>query len=211
MTQFVLLLSLITLNILFICTGGERTLKMCHRLHSILHKKNTESFRLVIILGGTNDMTSLSADHITQNIIKLHSIALNASSSMLSTISSHTHTHAHFPILTIALTIPQLIKWGGKEVDNKRLEVNTGIRKLAATCQPHITLLDFESLFDQNDQNNNKFWSPDLVHFSEKGYDKIGELIYDTIKSTILLYKFNSSRYELSKVCSDILQTPLTY
>lgn len=186
---------------------------MCHRLHSILHRENTESFRLVIILGGTNDMNDKSTDHIMSNIIRLHSIALNASSSVLYTTPSHTHshTHAHFPILTIALTIPQMLPWGGKETDNKRLIVNKGIRQLTQTCQPHITLLDIESLFDQNDQNNIRYWSPDLVHFSTEGYDKIGELVYDTIKSTILLYKSNSSRYVLSKECSDILQTLLTY
>lgn len=186
---------------------------MCHRLDSILHKTNTESFRLVIILGGTNDMNSISADHITKNIVKLHSIALNASSSMLSTAPTHTHshTHTHFPILTIAMTIPQMLPWGGKETDNKRLIVNTGIRQLTQACQPHITLLDIESLFDQSDPNNLRFWSPDKVHFSLLGYDKIGELIYDTVKSTILSYKSDSSRYVLSKECNDILQTQLTY
>ena len=149
--------------------SGERTHSMVGRLPSELHSTKP---KLVIILGGTNDLFSkISADKIIRNVINLHQLALKYQAS-----SGHT-------TYTIAVTIPQLpMDSNNKEVNEKRLEVNKGIRAFAKKCDSRVTLFEMESLFDQNNLVvNKKYWSVDNVHFSPLGYDTIGQLLYKLI------------------------------
>jgi lysophospholipase L1-like esterase len=143
---------------------------MIGRLQEMLHDNRHKNPSLIIILGGTNDLGTLPSDSIYENIQKIHLLALK--SSLLT----------ERPIYTIAVTIPQLT-WGGENSNLKRLNVNENIRKLVKRCNKYIFLFDMESLFDQKNEAYKIYWSPDQVHFSPLGYDKIGELLYDLITS----------------------------
>ena len=137
--------------------SGERTLSMKTRLKELMIRHDTHRItKLVIILGGTNDLNSLPSKSIIDNIIHLHSLVLKQS-------KKH-----NLPLFTFLLTIP-FCPWGGEPTNIKRLEINKGLRDFAIRCQERIGLFDMEDLFDQKNRDNEVYWSPDNVHFSPTG------------------------------------------
>ena len=155
--------------------SGESVLEMIARLPSLIDKYEP---RLVIILGGTNDVFAKRQD-VLSDILNIHRI---------------THKAAiHFRITTVAVTIPSACSLD-KESDKRRLEINDGIR---AFHQKHVTQMllfdlanDMKEIRDcnvkgcQNDACISNLMSPDGTHFSIKGYDLFGELLFNTIKSS---------------------------
>ncbi len=58
-----------------------------------------------------------------------------------------------------------------------------GLRHFVSSCSARVLLVDLESIFDQAIETNSVFWATDKVHFSARGYDAIGELIFKTINN----------------------------
>lgn len=157
--------------------SGERTGEMLHRLPNVLTVQ--PKIKLVIILGGTNDLGSgrVPNDEIVANIKQLHRIALNSSS-----LSPHQDV-----IYTIAVTIPQAVWMLKGPSAVKRLAINEKIRAFAGRCSARISVLDLENAFDLSVKANmNTFWSPDGLHLNPHGYDEFGEMIYKLMESTTI-------------------------
>ena len=149
--------------------SGESSEHMVQRIHKVLQ---TTKPTVAIILGGTNELgpPHVTAEMILNNLKRIHHQVLETSLKI------------NKPVYTIAMTIP-FCDWGGKEGLQKRLDVNAGLREFASKCSERIQLIDLENIYDQKDVNNKVYWSPDRVHFSPKGYDGIGKLIYEKLAS----------------------------
>jgi len=114
-------------------------------------------FDLVIILAGTNDLAhSTSADPIFEDIKSIHNLALD---------KGCTHT--------LALGIPPS-GWQerSEQARDMAASVNAQLESWAtANEQPTTTYLPFPiQTFDRASD----LWSPDGLHFSEKGYQLLG-------------------------------------
>jgi lysophospholipase L1-like esterase len=144
--------------------SGEITQHMLGRLPDVLSLN--PGFKVVIILAGTNDLWGLKNEFISMNNIKkLHRIALTGNITE--------------PVYTVAITIPEI-----KEYTNThhRLMLNEGIKSFSHRCSQRIALLDFESAFNQSVPGNiEKYWSPDEIHLSPHGYDKVGEMLHNVM------------------------------
>lgn len=147
--------------------NGELTKDMVERLPGELAAN--PATRIVVILGGTNDLGHrIPARTVVANLIKLHTIAHN-----------HTYHDPDRPTFTVAVTIPNA-RWPFDP--QARLDINSGLRAFAkSNC--HVALLDLESHRNQSVAENSPFWSPDFVHLSPEGYDEIGELLYNRLRT----------------------------
>lgn len=145
--------------------SGEQAKSMAHRLPSDIQKYSP---KLVIILGGTNDLGMHSpVEHTIKNILKLHETALKSSISESD------------PVYTLAMTIPELT-W--TKEDTGRLKINREIREFVNRCRNRVAFLEMEHRFTQKNASNMIYWSPDKVHFSPLGYDMIGQYLYEAIR-----------------------------
>ena len=122
-----------------------------------------------IILGGTNDlMRGTTGSAIAGVVISIHDFAKNA-------MSEARVSPAH----TVAITIPYF------ETDNlrnaNRLKANELIRKYAVESGGSTWLFDMEQFWTPVSEFQ-EYWSPDSIHFSKRGYDKMGFEIYEVIK-----------------------------
>lgn len=149
--------------------SGESSEHMVTRIHKVLQ---TTKPKVAIILGGTNELgpPHVTAEMILNNLKRIHHQVLETS------------LKTNEPVYTIAMTIPYC-DWGGEAGLKKRLDVNAGLRDFASKCSERVQLIDLENVFDQKDATNKVYWSPDHVHFSPKGYDAIGKMVYDKIAS----------------------------
>jgi len=139
---------------------------------------------LVVILAGTNDFIrhNFSADppeghhvgHLLKYVTNLHDFVRSFATTKNQTI------------ITMAVTIPQYRAVKDVQADPVRHLVNQGIRNYTTLHRNSVALLDIESLFNQNNTANDKYWSPDFVHFSIEGYDMIGDMVYDVMKQYFL-------------------------
>jgi len=177
-------------NIVHSGIPGETLREMVHRLPTVL--KSIRDIRVVIILGGTNDLGLRYDFHeIIHHIKKLHEISSTHIESSNSTEFFYNSINP-VPIYTVALTIPQS-GWSIQNNLKERYIINTAIRNHVASCSNYMTLVDIESLYDQRIPNNNKYWSVDRLHFSALGYDGLGEVIYNTlINTTVALGKLKT-------------------
>ncbi len=156
--------------------SGERTDEMTHRLPYVL--KAQPKTKLVIILGGTNDLGSgrLPTEETVANIKALHRIALNSSA------LSPQHQEV---VYTVAVTIPQAFWMLRGPSASKRLAINEQIRAFATRCSARISVLDMENAFNLSVKANmNTFWSPDGLHLNPHGYDEFAGMIYKLMEST---------------------------
>ena len=155
--------------------SGERTDEMMHRLPHVL--KAQSKIKLVIILGGTNDLGGgrIPIEETVANIKELHRIALNSSSAI----------SPQNVIYTVAVTIPQALWMLKGPSATKRLAINEKIRAFASRCSARISVLDLENAFDLSVKANmNRFWSPDGLHLNPHGYDQFAEMLYKLMEST---------------------------
>ncbi len=137
-------------------------------------KDKHKAHRVVIILGGTNDLGSRkSVDFIYDNLVLLHKIATKYDYSL---VGKHKKTY------TIAVTIPDCV-W--KINHDVRKAVNKKLKDLAAQSQ-NIYLFDLEAITLQTNKSTAAYWGRDLVHFSAAGYEYFGKKLYEFLDSQIL-------------------------
>lgn len=171
-------------NVTIIESGvsGEITARMVERLEKSFREFHQHPL-LTIILGGTNDLRFPDINSTVENIITLHAIALKSA------------LYLHKATYTIAMTLPQfkILSASSAQMppqtfsffrtfDKKRLEINNQIRKFVSRCHERVGLLDLENVFDQREESNAMYWSPEMIHFSIAGYDRIGEMLYEIIQ-----------------------------
>ena len=78
----------------------------------------------------------------------------------------------------MVVTVPPCLH-SFKAIDQNRNELNNFIRK-----QENIVDL-FKFIDEMNQQQKKEFFDKDGLHFSETGYEKFGNLVYDEIKRLI--------------------------
>lgn len=175
-----------SINVVHSGIPGETVQQMISRLPHVLQK--TSDVRVVVILGGTNDLGHrFDVNKIFMNIKRLHEIALSSSKS---TISSDVQSE-QIPVYTIAVTIPQS-GWAVQNNLQERIELNEKIREFAKSCN-RIRLLELESTFDQTVPENDKYWSIDRLHFSALGYDGVGELVFEKLQSATVAHNHDTT------------------
>ena len=151
-------------------------MEMASRL-PISIQENAQNLKLVIILGGTNDLLTLDCDNnvnLTKEIINLHTIA---------------HSRGY---RTIMMTIPEANVANDNQVLTTtsyetfhRLWWNTNqaLRQYAVANKGSTTLCDLARKFPMhslNEQHKAYYWSDDL-HPTPKGYEKMAYLLYEII------------------------------
>lgn len=161
--------------------------QMTERLPKVLMEYGP--YDLVIILGGTNDIIEAKKDledTLFEGIKSLHSAVIG---------------QAGQGAKCIALTIPETdvyfkdmgkrgLSWVKEEGENIRLVVNYKLRKYVKfvnKCDSKVILCDLAEKFPQQSLSSvdlEKFWS-DGLHFTEEGYNKMAQIIYDDMKNLI--------------------------
>lgn len=147
--------------------------EMAKRLPQIL--KDDGPYDLVIILGGTNDLASLKEAKQFDLFEKIKSL----------------HKMAHeIGMKTCAVTIPQTafdVLPISYEYVEYRESVNNQIRDFASNNSAMVCLCDVSLKIPMYGVRNNELAShwDDELHFTPKGYDRMGELIFEVIKNFI--------------------------
>lgn len=148
--------------------SGESARDMVSRLQRLLRpceddddvRLFDESPDVVLILGGTNDLSRLHPKQITELLLSLHMIAHRAGA------------------ITGVLTIPESLNSFSKEEAFKevREEVNDALREFAKGNADKAVLVDVAAAFPQ-DEEHADLWSKDGTHLSAKGYEALGDLL----------------------------------
>lgn len=151
---------------------------MSYRLPKVL--KEYGPYDIVIILGGTNDIIEPKEgleDTLFEQIKMLHSEVKGHGSKC------------------VALTIPETdvyfkdlgkngLSWVKEAGDNIRLKLNGKLRAYIKDCGGEIILCDLAEKFPQQSlsaESLEKLWS-DGLHFTEDGYNKMAEIIYEDMR-----------------------------
>jgi len=139
--------------------SGEKTSAMEKRLPTLLSQK----YRWVIILGGTNDLGIRSSDQIFSSISRLHSMVHKKGAKSL------------------VLTIPHCLE-SPSVITQKREEINKRLREMVKSSDC-MALVDLEYSIDPTKMTKEEIEElyDDQLHFTPKGYDKMAELIYETL------------------------------
>jgi len=138
--------------------SGERTDAMVPRFFDLVNKNN---FDAIVILGGTNDLSVRAATSIFGNLKKMLDCA------------------AEKGIAAFAVTIPELaFEKHSFSTRFTRHEVNSSLKTY---CEDNsIPLIDLASLIPYHtlpENERHEIWD-DGCHFTEKGYDLFGEIVY---------------------------------
>lgn len=130
---------------------------------------------VVIILGGTNDLIRhIPGTTIANDVIEMHEAAKQL---MLDNGITR-------PV-TIAITIPDT---HGKAHDEQRRIANQLIKRYVSAHAERTLLFDMEDIWPiLSSPENAEMWSPDLMHFSIRGYDRMGYELYEIMKLHYLL------------------------
>ncbi|XP_068728354.1 uncharacterized protein [Montipora capricornis] len=156
--------------------------EMTSRLPNVLEACGP--YDIVIILGGTNDVITPEQGlerTLFEGIQMLHS-----------QVKEH-------GAKCIGLTIPETdvfykdlgkngLSWVKEEGEKIRLKVNEKLRQGIRQDDSAVILCDLEKKFPQqslSEQDLGKFWS-DGLHFTEEGYKKMAEIIYEDMKHFLL-------------------------
>jgi lysophospholipase L1-like esterase len=65
-----------------------------------------------------------------------------------------------------------------------------------------MAFLSLEQPFDMRVEENKKFWSPDRLHFSELGYDKVGEMLFELMSKHEVSMAMDAKSLEECKATS---------
>ena len=146
--------------------------EMTARLPEVL--KQFAPLDLVIILGGTNDLASLSnakERDLFENLRKLHEIAHNIGAK------------------TCALTIPEAfidILPMASDYKEYRESVNERLKIFAKDNSDKVILCDLNKKHPMHgipEKDMKRYWDDDL-HFTPAGYDRMAEIIFEDIKDS---------------------------
>ena len=154
---------------------GERVVdQMVPRLKQILQRART-NYSWVVILGGTNDLRKYRKDI---SFIGDYMTILRALEKL------HNMTHK-YRAKTVAVTIPDQECIGSGTcgaLKNTQYKINELLRNFAAHNADKVILADLaREVFLPRDEN---LWS-DWVHFTVKGYDKMADVIYNSMKDHV--------------------------
>jgi lysophospholipase L1-like esterase len=165
---------------------AEKTTAMISRLPSEL-RHHVGDHRVVSILGGTNDLLVPPYNpKVVSNLLSLHHKAQGSVAGR------------KFYMYTIAMTIPPI---GYPHINETyRHEINRKLRIYAARCSDHVVLVDLENVFthstywnginnivsNRNNTRDDIYWTSDNLHFTIKGYDAVGEMIFNAIKDATI-------------------------
>lgn len=150
--------------------SGESTREMVPRLQRLLMAPRcedeclfVESPDVVLILGGTNDLSRLHPKHIIELLLSLHRTAHSAGA------------------ITGVLTIPECLNsFSQKETfKDVREEVNKALCEFAHENADRTLFVDVAAAFPQ-DEEHAHLWSKDGTHFSAKGYKALGDLLAES-------------------------------
>jgi lysophospholipase L1-like esterase len=149
--------------------SGELTGQMLFRLQKMV-KVEKRQFTHMILLGGSNDLYHhFDSKKILDNIAAMHKLA---------------DEHG---IKTFLVTVPEIALDGSlgdidPSIKERWLTVNKSIRELYPNN--HIDLATLLPYFAASQEDRDKYWD-DGVHFTKEGYDHIGQLFFDSIKSKL--------------------------
>lgn len=156
---------------------GERAKgEMLPRLKQILQDARIK-YSWVIILGGTNDLRKYEGNvslfdiddtiSIFNSLVKLHNVA---------------HT---FGARSVAISIPDIeceVSGTCANLKKARNKINELLREFTAHNKKNVVLADLASeLYLPRDQ---RLWG-DSVHFTAQGYDKMANVIYNSMKDHV--------------------------
>ncbi|KAH6648404.1 SGNH hydrolase-type esterase domain-containing protein [Truncatella angustata] len=148
-----------------------------------------DGFEWTVVLGGTNDIGwGYPADKVFEALKKVWDIPLSKGGKVL------------------ALTIPE-IKMQSENLDRSRAAVNEGIK---AYKKPNFYTFDLYEAVpyrSMSEEDREKYWDPDGVHFTEAGYDLIGEKVAEGLTKIIRLEEAQST--EISSIVTDARQRKL--
>ncbi|XP_078359989.1 uncharacterized protein LOC144644387 [Oculina patagonica] len=159
-------------------SGEKVRYEMLARLRRIL--QGTTKYKWVIILGGTNDLFGMKSIWAENNKIKDELSIFNA------IVRLHKAAH-EMGAKTVAMTIPAL----QCEVNRKRrisiitevrLKINEMIRNFVKHSSGKVLLADLDKKMPLS---SDQMLCGDGVHLTASAYDKMAEIIYDSIKEFV--------------------------
>jgi lysophospholipase L1-like esterase len=134
------------------------------------------AYSILIYLAGTNDLSypERTADIVTTSITDFHIWA---------------HTIAHIPY-TIALGVPSsAYQLRNEKAKAKADRINQLLKEYSTSSQPQNSFttkyVDFPFDYDETNPNIMALWSPDTLHFSPLGYQRLGEYLAPIIEEII--------------------------
>jgi lysophospholipase L1-like esterase len=158
--------------------SGEFTSHMAPRLRHALDAAGDQPYRLVCILGGTNDLSLPdSAEEIAGRLTEMYDIVLQ---------------HGTKESILVAITIPQSYFRTPAYVE-RRTGINNKIKEFAANANANpehkdrIIVVDLEHIlpyFGSDGAKDEVHWF-DALHMTPSGYDKFGDIIYEHVKSVL--------------------------
>ena len=147
---------------------GQTSVQISHR--SLAYRDSLKG-KLLIIIGGGNDIKSLST-----NPGRKDEVVRNCLAALESTVNNHLSSFESIVILTVPPVFK--IPWKYRTlhsplIDQAHSEINTGIRQLAK--QYNIILLDASAILDSRMKSEDL--STDGIHLNKKAYEYLqGEL-----------------------------------
>jgi len=102
----------------------------------------------------------------------------------------HKKSSIENPIYSVAISVPPC----GWDIDESvRLAVNNGLKEFAQNCSHMVAFVDADKVFDVSKNSSKQaLWSSDKVHFSELGYDELGNVLFKTMVDFLEMKKTSS-------------------
>ena len=152
--------------------SGEIVQKSMERRLPVILEGVQQAYDWVVVLGGTNDI-SRSLRHYSDPVDpKMLFEALRG---------LHLTCHEHGS-KTMAVTIPARqceVRAECSEAKEMREQVNTWLRQFAGSSGDQVVLVDLAREMDF--PKFRRYWG-DEVHFTREGYDKMGDMIFETLQ-----------------------------
>lgn len=160
--------------------SGETVPQMIPRLHTILAraKESGHPYDIVCILGGTNDLGNRERTY-EDIFVSLHDL--------------YQQVHAHNAAATVlAITIPQS-HIREQEYLVRRAQVNRLIlqyQHFNTAGKPMVAHLDLEKKIEyyESDGHVNRILWDDGLHFTPRGYDLFGKLVFQVLRPIVPFY-----------------------
>lgn len=144
--------------------SGENTAEIKTRLTRTDLSKTIRFYRMVCILGGTNDLGDESAQHISDNLIQMHEYVLKQRTDSIS---------------CVAIGIPEMAaEEQYPEIRIKREQINERLKQWCR-INTRVHYFDLPALIPMQTATKEQRaldWDDDL-HFSAAGYDKMAEAL----------------------------------